>query len=38
MSEELYELLVQDAEENGRGLGQTIRFRLELAYGLREAS
>lgn len=35
VSEELYKLIVDDSTLHGRTDGQTIRFRLELAYGLR---
>jgi hypothetical protein len=36
VTEELYEQIAKDAADNGRSIGQTIRFRLEHAYGLRD--
>ena len=36
ITDELYAEIERDAEANGRTPGQTIRFRLEQTYGLRD--
>jgi hypothetical protein len=37
LSARLHDLIVSDAEANGRTVAQTVRFRLEHAYGLRDS-
>jgi hypothetical protein len=36
MSAQLYDQITRDAEDNGRTIAQTVRFRLEQVYGIRD--
>lgn len=36
VTEELYDLIAADADRNGRSVGQTVRFRLEISYDIRD--
>jgi hypothetical protein len=36
LSAKLHDLIVSDAEANGRTVAQTVRFRLEQVYRLRD--